>query len=301
MEAVGHPADADEPAADRPRRTPAGRLLGRLRPERKQILDYVIDNGVQNVVALTGDIHTFFAGTATTTGDEAPATAAPSPSSSAARPPRPASPRRPGSRRRCSRPSAIQPARLLRLRQERLRRRRGAAERPHLRVQVGRCQGAGRDRLDARQVPRPPGAARRNASPSAEPLRSPAVDFKLTDEQNDFVAAIRDFCRARGRHRREARGADRGLHSSTTTTALYKKMAELGWLGVTIPEEYGGSGGSYARRLPVHGGDLPRHGADRRLRHHPDRRRRHQALRHRRAEEEDPRRHLVRAPSRRSR
>lgn len=37
--------------------------------ERKQILDYVIDNGIQNVVAITGDIHTFFAGTATTTGD----------------------------------------------------------------------------------------------------------------------------------------------------------------------------------------------------------------------------------------
>ena len=35
-------------------------------------------------------------------------------------------------------------------------------------------------------------------------------------------------------------------------------MAELGWLGLTIPEEYGGSGGSYARRLPVHGGDLAR-------------------------------------------
>ncbi len=38
--------------------------------ERKVILDYVIDNGVQNVVAITGDIHTFFAGTAYTKGDE---------------------------------------------------------------------------------------------------------------------------------------------------------------------------------------------------------------------------------------
>ena len=38
--------------------------------ERKQILDYVIDNNIQNVVAITGDIHTFFAGTATTKGDE---------------------------------------------------------------------------------------------------------------------------------------------------------------------------------------------------------------------------------------
>jgi alkaline phosphatase D len=38
--------------------------------ERGQILDYIIDNGVKNVVAITGDIHTFFAGTAYTKGDE---------------------------------------------------------------------------------------------------------------------------------------------------------------------------------------------------------------------------------------
>jgi alkaline phosphatase D len=37
--------------------------------ERKEILDFILDAGVQNVVALTGDIHTFFAGTAGTTGD----------------------------------------------------------------------------------------------------------------------------------------------------------------------------------------------------------------------------------------
>jgi alkaline phosphatase D len=37
--------------------------------ERKEILDFVVDNNIQNVVALTGDIHTFFAGTAGTTGD----------------------------------------------------------------------------------------------------------------------------------------------------------------------------------------------------------------------------------------
>ena len=37
--------------------------------ERKELLDFILDNNVQNVVALTGDIHTFFAGTAGTTGD----------------------------------------------------------------------------------------------------------------------------------------------------------------------------------------------------------------------------------------
>jgi alkaline phosphatase D len=39
--------------------------------ERKLILDYIIDSNIQNLVAVTGDIHTFFAGTAYTTGDEA--------------------------------------------------------------------------------------------------------------------------------------------------------------------------------------------------------------------------------------
>jgi alkaline phosphatase D len=38
--------------------------------ERKLILDYIIDKDIQNVVAVTGDIHTFFAGTAYTTGDQ---------------------------------------------------------------------------------------------------------------------------------------------------------------------------------------------------------------------------------------
>ena len=40
--------------------------------ERRAILDYIIDNNIQNVVAITGDIHTFFVGTAYTRGDEGP-------------------------------------------------------------------------------------------------------------------------------------------------------------------------------------------------------------------------------------
>jgi alkaline phosphatase D len=44
--------------------------------ERKQILDHILDNNIQNVVAITGDIHTFFAGTAYTTGDQATGRAA---------------------------------------------------------------------------------------------------------------------------------------------------------------------------------------------------------------------------------
>jgi isovaleryl-CoA dehydrogenase len=69
------------------------------------------------------------------------------------------------------------------------------------------------------------------------------VDFALTDEQKDFVDAIRDFCdRECGTQDQRERLTDgyREHHNF----AIYKQMAELGWLGVTIPESYGGSGGT---------------------------------------------------------
>ncbi len=69
------------------------------------------------------------------------------------------------------------------------------------------------------------------------------MDFSLTDEQSDFVDAIRDFCdRECGTQDQRERLTDgyREHHNFD----IYKQMAELGWLGVTIPEEYGGSGGS---------------------------------------------------------
>jgi alkylation response protein AidB-like acyl-CoA dehydrogenase len=74
-------------------------------------------------------------------------------------------------------------------------------------------------------------------------LHSPAVDFKLTDEQRDFVSAIRDFCQ-RECGTQEQRERLTNNHSELHSAELYKKMADLGWLGVTIPEEYGGSAGT---------------------------------------------------------
>ena len=69
------------------------------------------------------------------------------------------------------------------------------------------------------------------------------MDFALTDEQNDFVDAIRDFCdRECGTQDQRERLTDG--YQDHHNFDLYKQMAELGWLGVTIPEEYGGSGGS---------------------------------------------------------
>ena len=55
----------------------------------------------------------------------------------------------------------------------------------------------------------------------------------LTDEQRAFAEAIRDFCARETSERGEA-------HDS----GIYAKLAELGWLGVVVPEAYGGSGGS---------------------------------------------------------
>jgi isovaleryl-CoA dehydrogenase len=64
----------------------------------------------------------------------------------------------------------------------------------------------------------------------------------LSDEQRDFVEAIRDFAK-REAGTREQRDALTGRGRHPHNQELYERVAELGWLGVAIPEEYGGSGG----------------------------------------------------------
>ncbi|TQS44727.1 acyl-CoA dehydrogenase family protein [Cryptosporangium phraense] len=63
----------------------------------------------------------------------------------------------------------------------------------------------------------------------------------LTDEQRAFAAAVADFCHreAGTREQRDALAPDGGRHSQP----LYRKMADLGYLGAGLPEAYGGSGG----------------------------------------------------------
>jgi isovaleryl-CoA dehydrogenase len=63
----------------------------------------------------------------------------------------------------------------------------------------------------------------------------------MTDEQRDFVAAINDFCqREVGTREQWDKLTDGGRHPHSAE--LYRKMADLGWLGVAVPEEYGGAG-----------------------------------------------------------
>jgi isovaleryl-CoA dehydrogenase len=66
--------------------------------------------------------------------------------------------------------------------------------------------------------------------------------IELTHEQQDFVAAVRDFCqRECGTREQRDKLTNQGRHPHNPE--IYKQMAELGWLGVATPEEYGGTGG----------------------------------------------------------
>ncbi|MEU6797405.1 acyl-CoA dehydrogenase family protein [Nonomuraea wenchangensis] len=65
----------------------------------------------------------------------------------------------------------------------------------------------------------------------------------LTDERRDFVAAIEDFCRREAGTREQwLKLTDGGAEPHHD--GLYRKMGELGWLGVAVPQEYGGAGQS---------------------------------------------------------
>jgi acyl-CoA dehydrogenase len=65
------------------------------------------------------------------------------------------------------------------------------------------------------------------------------VDFDFTPEQEMFREAVRDFCQ-REITREYVRDCDRERRAPRD---LYDKLGDLGWLGINIPEEYGGSGG----------------------------------------------------------
>ncbi len=69
------------------------------------------------------------------------------------------------------------------------------------------------------------------------------TDLDLSDEQRDFTRAVRDFCERElgGDRLRELTDGFSDLHHDETA----RRMAELGWLGLTIDERYGGSGGSF--------------------------------------------------------
>ena len=64
----------------------------------------------------------------------------------------------------------------------------------------------------------------------------------LTDEQAAFRDAIRDFCQ-RECGTREQRLALTGGDTDSHNNEVYARLAALGWIGVGLPEDYGGGGG----------------------------------------------------------
>jgi len=63
----------------------------------------------------------------------------------------------------------------------------------------------------------------------------------LNHEQRAFVEAVHDFAQ-RECGTREQRDALTDQGHEVHNQQLYERIAELGWLGVTVPEEFGGSG-----------------------------------------------------------
>lgn len=69
--------------------------------------------------------------------------------------------------------------------------------------------------------------------------------MELTAEQHEFARAIREFC-ARECGTLAQRDALTDGGSLANSPQLLAKLAELGWLGVSLPDEYGGGGAGFA-------------------------------------------------------
>jgi alkylation response protein AidB-like acyl-CoA dehydrogenase len=70
------------------------------------------------------------------------------------------------------------------------------------------------------------------------------VDFDLTPEQQQLRHAVREFVKKECTPDVIRQALAEGHHSK----ALWRRMAELGWLGAAIDERYGGSGGDIIDR-----------------------------------------------------
>ena len=68
-------------------------------------------------------------------------------------------------------------------------------------------------------------------------------DAELSHEQLDFIRTIRDFAARECSPERLGELTDGGRDGHSDEIAA--RLAELGWYGLTIPEEYGGAGGSF--------------------------------------------------------
>jgi alkylation response protein AidB-like acyl-CoA dehydrogenase len=70
-----------------------------------------------------------------------------------------------------------------------------------------------------------------------------AVDLELSEEQVAVKALVEDFT-----DREISPHAVAWDRAGSVDRGTVKKLGDVGFLGLTIPEEYGGSGGDHVRR-----------------------------------------------------
>ncbi len=68
--------------------------------------------------------------------------------------------------------------------------------------------------------------------------------FRLEDQLTEEERMIRDAARAYAQEKLQPRVID-AYRDEKTDPAIFREMGEMGLLGVTVPEEYGGIGASY--------------------------------------------------------
>lgn len=71
-----------------------------------------------------------------------------------------------------------------------------------------------------------------------------ADPFRMTDQLTDEERMIQDSARAYAQEKLQPRVID-AFANEETDPSIFKEMGDMGLLGVTIPEEYGGLGGGY--------------------------------------------------------
>ncbi len=68
--------------------------------------------------------------------------------------------------------------------------------------------------------------------------------FRLNDQLSEEERALRDAARAYAQDKLQPR-VIKAFREESTDPAIFREMGEMGLLGVTVPEEYGGLGASY--------------------------------------------------------